>query len=641
MSDDWPEPPGEPGPFAGGPAVGPPPSVGGDGSTPARTPTETSPWATPPAQTPSSQTPPAPADGANHQAPAPPGPIAWGDPTATNAAVPPPPPAPGQAPPGHQPPGPAQWPGSGGPTPGGGPVYGGGPTYGGAPPFTAGPTYAGDPSYAYGAPGGVAPAPPGAPPRPGQPAADRAPLWLLGVAALVVLMLFAGAVLVVTSKSGPSYPDEWDPRVADIVEFVADERGLRFQHPVHVNFLTAAEYTEASRVDVGVEGPSAEEQEQSDSLISMLRALGLVEGTFDLQEANNQIADAGTLAYYDPSTEEVYVRGTELTPAIRVTVAHELVHVLQDQHFDLERMADLDAATASSLRAIAEGDATRVEEAFVASLDAEDRKAYQDETAADVEAAESSLADVPPILTAMFSAPYFFGPAIVTLAHADDGNEGVDALFDALPSEFAMFDPIANPPADHRAEDQVVIELTTPEGAEELDRGSFSPVLWYLVLASRVGEIPALEAVDGIEEDGFLSYRQDGEVCVIGAARLSDEAEAEELSGVFDDWAAAGPEGASTVEVTGDRLDLTSCDPGEDASAGGEVSDELLIAPVRRTYTYADLLSVGHQRGLGDEGSRCFADGVFDVFGLDAILDPAFMPTDEQQRQIETIATSC
>ena len=52
----------------------------------------------------------------------------------------------------------------------------------------------------------------------------------------------------------------------------------------------------------------------------------------------------GTLAYYDPSGEQVFVRGTELTPAVRVTLAHELAHVLQDQHFDLERLADQDFA---------------------------------------------------------------------------------------------------------------------------------------------------------------------------------------------------------------------------------------------------------------------------------------------------------
>ena len=46
-----------------------------------------------------------------------------------------------------------------------------------------------------------------------------------------------------------------------------------------------------------------------------------------------------TLAFYDPRTQDVYVRGTDTTaPATRVTLAHELTHALQDQHFDLRAL---------------------------------------------------------------------------------------------------------------------------------------------------------------------------------------------------------------------------------------------------------------------------------------------------------------
>ena len=49
---------------------------------------------------------------------------------------------------------------------------------------------------------------------------------------------------------------------------------------------------------------------------------------------------------------------------MRVTLAHELTHVLQDQHFDLERLADPDFDRADELRAMAEGDAGRIEDAY-------------------------------------------------------------------------------------------------------------------------------------------------------------------------------------------------------------------------------------------------------------------------------------
>lgn len=37
-------------------------------------------------------------------------------------------------------------------------------------------------------------------------------------------------------------------------------------------------------------------------------------GDVDLDQATSTLSDSGTLAYYDPSVEQVFVRGTELTP---------------------------------------------------------------------------------------------------------------------------------------------------------------------------------------------------------------------------------------------------------------------------------------------------------------------------------------
>ena len=63
---------------------------------------------------------------------------------------------------------------------------------------------------------------------------------------------------------------------------------------------------------------------------------------------------------YDPKTQLVTVRGKgEIDVATRVTLAHELTHALQDQHFDLANMhkvADEHHAETTA-RAVIEGDA--------------------------------------------------------------------------------------------------------------------------------------------------------------------------------------------------------------------------------------------------------------------------------------------
>ena len=66
------------------------------------------------------------------------------------------------------------------------------------------------------------------------------------------------------------------------------------------------------------------------------------------------------------------MRGTTLDVEHRVTVAHELTHVLQDQHFDLHEAAEAGAttripATRGALKALVEGDAVRIQEDYLAA----------------------------------------------------------------------------------------------------------------------------------------------------------------------------------------------------------------------------------------------------------------------------------
>ena len=71
---------------------------------------------------------------------------------------------------------------------------------------------------------------------------------------------------------------------------------------------------------------------------AQLRAVGLVAGGVDLLDSVSDLQQSGVLAYYDPKRERITVRGKELDVARRVTLAHELTHALQDQHFDLESL---------------------------------------------------------------------------------------------------------------------------------------------------------------------------------------------------------------------------------------------------------------------------------------------------------------
>src|SRR5205823_5439066 len=117
------------------------------------------------------------------------------------------------------------------------------------------------------------------------------------VAAIVVALLAAGALVLLGRRSGHSHPATWDPRVADVANFVAGARGLTFKHPVPVDFLSVAAYRKIA--STSAQGLSAKERRQLQHALETLRAVGLVSGKVDLLEQSNTLNGEGTLAFYD------------------------------------------------------------------------------------------------------------------------------------------------------------------------------------------------------------------------------------------------------------------------------------------------------------------------------------------------------
>lgn len=314
------------------------------------------------------------------------------------------------------------------------------------------------------------------------------------IAVGVILVLVAGWVAwsLVAGEDGPSHPDEWDPRVVHLVEYVEDHGGRPFEHPVHIHFLPDDEFKE--------EVTSDETELTEDDLESIaqaeaqMRALGLVDGDFDLFEGQNELQASGILAYYDPDSKSVTVRGTELTLAVEVTVVHELVHAWQDQLVDLTEVEDsLEDDAFLTYRAVVEGHAVMVEQDYVADeLDEAEREEY---FATGDEEAEAVIDDAPAVLVAMMSAPYALGPYFVGVVAEAEGNRAVIDLLSEPPASLEqLFDPRLFLDGVEPVEVDV---MELPDGAESIDEGSFEILELYLVLASRLDAAEALDAADG------------------------------------------------------------------------------------------------------------------------------------------------
>jgi hypothetical protein len=450
----------------------------------------------------------------------------------------------------------------------------------------------------------------------------------------LALVLFVGGPLVrwMTMSGGPSHPSRWNPRVADLAAFVETERGLRFDHPVSVDFLSDARFRREVTSDEG--DLSADERKDIGESESTARAVGLVRGDADLFAATNTLNGDGILALYDPDTQRVKVRGTELTARRRATLVHELTHALQDQHFDLSRQGTYDTdAQNSALEAVVEGDAMRVEHAYVATFSDDEKAEYHRE--GPVDGGETTTSgDVPDWLSAFSGAPYILGEPFVAALVADGGLRAVDrALRNPPASEEQLMD------AAHFLEGDDPLPVHSPKlakGDRLIDRADFGTFSWLVMLSERIPARDALVAVDGWGGDAYVAFERQGKVCVRAAFTGDRRRDTDEMAAALDAWALAMPPGAASVSRRGHPgaegasavVEVFSCDPGPAAEpAGAGHTPEVMILLANRASVFAGVL--GH--GASSVNASCLAQGVVGAFAADE-LSAEKLPPDFEDR---------
>ena len=122
-----------------------------------------------------------------------------------------------------------------------------------------------------------------------------------------------------------------DATLAELARFVEAERGLAFQKPVTVEVLDDDQFEARLRATSQKDAEELRKQAQA------LQALGFVDDVNEVEAGMDALLAAGVLGFYDPETDELVVRGGDLSPMTRRTVAHELTHALDDQWFDLAK----------------------------------------------------------------------------------------------------------------------------------------------------------------------------------------------------------------------------------------------------------------------------------------------------------------
>jgi Putative metallopeptidase family (DUF6782) len=217
-------------------------------------------------------------------------------------------------------------------------------------------------------------------------------------------------------------------------------RGLKAASPVPGEFLQRSELIARVKEHVSRELPS--EAIHNEGLSLML--FGFVPTGFDYEAAEYQLLQDQLAGYYEPSDRTMYLASDLDEEEATATLAHELVHALQDQRWDLEARSKYrpgDGDRSEAVSALAEGDATS------AMFDVMISRAGPGlgRTALDVPdstfaahirdgMSQGSVAAAPHIMRSSLAAPYVYGTLFVNLLRRRGGWSAVDRAWDDAPT---------------------------------------------------------------------------------------------------------------------------------------------------------------------------------------------------------------
>ncbi len=344
------------------------------------------------------------------------------------------------------------------------------------------------------------------------------------------------AIALVAASPGTTLAQGNQETYDEISEEVADLRGLDLLDPIDVEVKTRQELQEETREDLEEDYPRADRDD--DQLV--LEAYGLIEPGQDIGELYVDLLGEQVAGYYDPETDEMVVVASsdanELSASDQVTFAHEVVHALQDQHFDLESYNDLrlDGNSDESLAvtALIEGDATLAQIDFILG-DMRLAREFLDE----LESAEISteqLDNAPPIVAQTLLFPYEQGQIFTQFLFDEGGWEMVD---DAYANPPTTTEQILHPEKYVDGEEATEVETPDLEGFLGSDWRTIDEDTWgeyqiSIILAERgdLSEEQVTTASEGWGGDAYAVTSSDDGEAILWRSEWDSEDDADEFA---------------------------------------------------------------------------------------------------------------
>ncbi len=376
-----------------------------------------------------------------------------------------------------------------------------------------------------------------------------------------------------TPPGNPLQQEELTRLVDSLRPAVERATGLAFRSPTPSALRDRAELRAFLLTKLDEDFPV----EREEGIAAVYRLLGLLPDTLQLRALLLDLYTEQVAGFYDPVTRTLYgLRGAD--PAqLRLVLAHELVHALQDQHFNLRRFenwpkGDSDAQLAA--HALIEGDATLAMLQYVTKNPLRALGFLKSMGGAGLNSEQLNKA--PRSLRETLLFPYQEGMAWARVVHQNGGWGDVSKAFSNLPQSTEQ---ILHP--EKYFVQEAPVKVTLPDLRRALGRGwrrieSDVNGEWstYLILDEFLKSLAdSKRAAAGWGGDRYEVYEnQRGLVVYVSVSAWDSEKDAREFFEAYvkrsrlryanarpvadlpTSWSARTPEGMVIVEMRGKRV---------------------------------------------------------------------------------------
>ena len=345
-------------------------------------------------------------------------------------------------------------------------------------------------------------------------------------------------------------------------------------------------------------------QEEADTEAEIFALLDFIEPGMDLKELFADLYAGLVVGYYDTDTGEMFVLNDEdkPNPAAKYTLAHEIVHALQDQTFDLDAFLPEDEENDDMARAkvaLVEGDAVLASTEYMRSFltQSEIIQIYSSGGGA------SDLSEIPRALIEFLTFPYREGAAFVAAVHAGAGWDSVDNAYTSPP---LSTEHILHPDKYLAGEQPETVRLpeldeTLGDGWETLEEGVLGEFTISLYLKNRLPRVRAANAAEFWGGDAYALIRNDeqDESALVSLSTWDSVEDAQDFFNAVVSYYETPGSGSGKVTISDEGV--RRWDSGERSIYVSSEGDEVLLI-ISELGTVVDVLVEEFPRFLSGGG---------------------------------------